>query len=113
MNFKEIMYQLDDFTRGPANGDYDEHCHNAMKAVYDLMKHTKDIQLLRIGHLVRKLSISKSAIRKLMAEGEFPKPIRIGRNIDVWNQKTVNEWFETKEGSVLPKPDLSHDSIGQ
>ena len=60
------------------------------------------MQLLRLTHLVKKLSMSKSAIRKLMKEGEFPKPIRIGANIDVWNEDTIDQWFEAKERGLLP-----------
>lgn len=102
------MHRLDHFTAPPKDGDYDQHTHDAMRAVYDLMAPGNNMQLLRLTHLVKKLSMSKSAIRKLMLEGEFPKPIRIGKNIDVWNEETINRWFKAKEGSVLSQSHLSH-----
>lgn len=108
MTFKEILHRLDHFTAPPKDGDYDEHVQNAMRAVYDLMRPQGDLQLLRLSHLVKKLSMSKSAIRKLMLSGDFPKPIRLGKNIDVWNEETINRWFKVKEGSVLPESDLPH-----
>jgi len=114
MEFKEVMLILDRFTAPPQNGDFDEHTKNAMRAVYDLMKtQCRHLQLLRISHLQQRLNISKSVIRRMIQDGDFPKPIRIGKNIDVWQEKTINSWFETQKRSVLPEPDLSHGEIGR
>lgn len=41
-------------------------------------------------------SISKSHIRKLVRDGEFPKPVKLGRQKTVWTIESVNQWIESR-----------------
>ncbi|WP_149754623.1 helix-turn-helix transcriptional regulator [Roseivivax sediminis] len=41
--------------------------------------------------------LSCSSIYEMMARGDFPKPIRIGRRAVAWREADLNAWFETRE----------------
>lgn len=39
---------------------------------------------------------SRQTIHKLMNQGKFPQPIRIGGNTNVWLEEELNNWLEAK-----------------
>ncbi len=67
------------------------------------------MNLLRINDLAAKLQMSKSNVRKLLREGELPKPMIIGDRIHVWNEATINTWLEHKERSSVSGDHMPHD----
>lgn len=52
--------------------------------------------LMTAPDVARKLQISLSHFKALVAKGVFPQPIRIGRATR-WNPKTVDEWVSSEE----------------
>jgi prophage regulatory protein len=53
-------------------------------------------RFIRMPDLRSKVGLSKSQIYKLIQQGEFPKPIKLGDKIAVWAQTEVEEWMSSK-----------------
>jgi prophage regulatory protein len=53
-------------------------------------------RLLRLPDVRRKVGLSRSAIYKLIAEGEFPRQISIGPRSVAWCQDDLDEWIEAR-----------------
>jgi prophage regulatory protein len=51
-------------------------------------------KLLRRHQLEANLGISRSTIYQMMASGEFPKPLRIGRRAVGWRVEDIEKWLE-------------------
>jgi prophage regulatory protein len=53
-------------------------------------------RFIRMPDLRAKVGLSKSQIYKLIQQGEFPKQIKLGDKIAVWEQTEVEEWMSSK-----------------
>jgi len=53
----------------------------------------KTDRILRRQDVEAQIGLSRSTIYQAIADGEFPKPIRIGKRAVGWRQSTVNEWL--------------------
>ena len=53
-------------------------------------------KLLRRGAVREKTGWSTSAIYAAMAEGTFPKPLKIGKRAVAWVEAEVDEWIERR-----------------
>ena len=51
--------------------------------------------LLRLSDVCARLSVSKATIYRWVAEGLFPSPIHIGRNLIRWPVEAVDAWQVT------------------
>jgi len=51
-------------------------------------------KLIRRHQLEANLGISRSTIYQMMASGEFPKPLRIGRRAVGWRVEDIEKWLE-------------------
>ena len=67
------------------------------------------MKLIRIKELAEKLQMSKSGIRRLIKVGQLPEAMLIGDRIHVWNEETIDQWLEAKEGSSMSWNNLPHD----
>jgi prophage regulatory protein len=54
--------------------------------------------ILRRIELEKRLGLSRSSIYKMMDDGEFPRPVRIGRRAVGWRAEDIETWFETMQG---------------
>ena len=50
-------------------------------------------RFIRMPDLRQKVGLSKSQIYKLIQQGEFPEPIKLGKKISVWTDSEVEEWM--------------------
>ncbi len=50
-------------------------------------------RILRRKELEQFIGLSRSSIYEAMAQGEFPKPIRIGKRAVGWRQSTIDAWL--------------------
>ncbi len=59
----------------------------------------QDTQVLvvRMSRLVEMIGLSRSTIWKLLSEGQFPNPIRLGSRSIAWRVKDVEEWLQSRE----------------
>lgn len=50
-------------------------------------------RILRRKEVEQFIGLSRSSIYEAMAQGEFPKPIRIGKRAVGWRQSTIDAWL--------------------
>ena len=49
---------------------------------------------LRTKQVAQALGVGRSTLYKMVAEGSFPKPQKIGPRISFWRTSTVNAWLD-------------------
>ncbi len=52
-----------------------------------------DLRLMRIEQVLRACGPSKSTLYKMMAQGKFPRPVRISDRIVGWRQSDIMAWL--------------------
>jgi len=57
-------------------------------------------QIFRRKDLEERLKLSRSSIYAMMAEGEFPKPIRLGRRAVGWLSDDIEKWLQDLQGDL-------------
>ena len=55
-------------------------------------------QIFRRKDLEERLKLSRSSIYAMMAAGEFPKPIRLGRRAVGWLSGDIEKWLQDLQG---------------
>ena len=53
-------------------------------------------RLLRRRDVERMTSMSRSSIYRLMQEGEFPRPVRVGPATVRWKASDIMNWMESR-----------------
>lgn len=51
---------------------------------------------LRIGLVMSLTGLGRSTIYRLMADDQFPPPVRLTKRIVVWRRADVEQWFESR-----------------
>ena len=54
-------------------------------------------RFLRRPEVEQEVGLKKSAIYEYMAEGTFPKPVRLGRRAVAWRASDIEEWKASRE----------------
>lgn len=54
--------------------------------------------LIKLPEVCRQAGLGKSAIYEMIAAGEFPQPIKLGR-FSRWSQKEVQAWVEEQKAA--------------
>lgn len=54
----------------------------------------KTKQLLRMPDVIVQVALSKSQIYKLIKEGSFPKPIKVGSRVSAWVSEDIGRWID-------------------
>lgn len=52
--------------------------------------------LLRRADVEQRTGFSRSTIYRLMSDGEFPRPLRIGRQAVRWRASDIDTWIASK-----------------
>ncbi|WP_369973867.1 helix-turn-helix transcriptional regulator [Pelomonas sp. KK5] len=47
--------------------------------------------------VLRMTSLGRSTIYRLISEGKFPRPVRIGDRAVAWRQTDLDSWSETRQ----------------
>lgn len=53
-------------------------------------------KLLRLPRLKEKIGGSRSWIYQEIAEGRFPKPVKIGKRSSAWIEREIDEWIQQR-----------------
>ena len=53
-------------------------------------------RLMRRREVEKITGISRSSIYRLMQEGEFPRPVRVGSAAVRWRQSDITVWLESR-----------------
>lgn len=57
--------------------------------------------LLRLESVKARVGISRSQIYAMIADGRFPKPIRVrGTRVSVWNSGAIDHWIAAQIGET-------------
>jgi prophage regulatory protein len=51
---------------------------------------------LRLAQVIERIGIKETALRQMMARGEFPPPFKIGIRAVAWLQSDVDRWIEER-----------------
>ena len=51
---------------------------------------------LRIGVVVRLTGLGRSTIYRLMAEEQFPPPVRLAKRVVAWRRTDLERWSEAR-----------------
>ncbi len=60
----------------------------------DEMSSNNEERLLRLPEVIDRVGLSKPALYARIAEGTFPKPVKIGRRAVAWPRSAVDEWIQ-------------------
>jgi len=52
--------------------------------------------ILRRPQVETYTGLSRSTIYAMMARGDFPQPVRLGKRAVGWKQKTITQWIESR-----------------
>jgi len=53
-------------------------------------------RLLRRREVERITGMSRSSIYRLMQEGDFPRPLKVGSTADRWKESDIAAWIESR-----------------
>ncbi|WP_089686851.1 helix-turn-helix transcriptional regulator [Billgrantia gudaonensis] len=53
-------------------------------------------QLIRKKAVLEKTALSNTSLYRLIAKGEFPKPIQLGTRAVAWVEDEIEEWIESR-----------------
>jgi len=56
-----------------------------------------DSRVLRRPEVELLVGLSRSTLYAMMAEGRFPKPVRLGRRAVGWREADLRRWLESRE----------------
>lgn len=54
-------------------------------------------RIIRLPELLRITGLSTASVYRQMAEGLFPRPVRLGKNAVGWRSSSVLSWLENLE----------------
>ncbi|EGX6956817.1 AlpA family transcriptional regulator [Aeromonas hydrophila] len=54
------------------------------------------MKLIKLKDVTEMTTLSKATIYRLMKQGSFPGPIRLGPKCVAWKQSEIIEWVELK-----------------
>jgi prophage regulatory protein len=58
-------------------------------------------KILRRHQVEQTIGLSRSTLYTMMAEGIFPKPVKLGKRAVGWRASDVAAWLESREESAL------------
>lgn len=63
---------------------------------------TEDLvgRVLNIAEVVDRIGLSRASIYRLVAEGKFPTPIKLGDRRIGWRDSSINEWLQSLENET-------------
>ncbi|WP_082693245.1 AlpA family phage regulatory protein [Aquitalea magnusonii] len=64
--------------------------------VYETARSMLAVRLLRIGEVELLIGTKKSWIWACVADGSFPKPIKLSSRITVWRGQDVLDWMDAR-----------------
>lgn len=54
------------------------------------------VLLLRLQAVIRVTGLSRSTVYRLIAHGQFPRPVRLGPRAVAWRRQDLEAWSETR-----------------
>ncbi len=60
-------------------------------------------RLIRLPEVVRLCGLSPSTVRRLEAQGSFPRRLRVSTNIVAWRWQEVSAWLDSRVATSVAK----------
>lgn len=57
---------------------------------------TKSLQLLRLPEVRARTGLPTSTLYAMMADGNFPRPVKLSARSVAWDESLVDRWIEQK-----------------
>lgn len=54
------------------------------------------MKLIRLKQVMECTGLARSTVYKFIAEGDFPKPVKLGVRVAAWVEAEVLEWIKQK-----------------
>ena len=54
-------------------------------------------RILRRPEVEACIGLSRSTLYAMMADGEFPRPLRLGKRAVGWSDAAISEWLESRK----------------
>ena len=67
-------------------------------------------RLLRLPDVIDRVGLQKSAIYRLIREGEFPRPVRIANRTSVWPEQAVDAWITQRIAELDAPKEKARDA---
>ena len=61
-------------------------------------------RLIRLPEVSSTVGLSRSKVRQMVRDGEFPKPIRLTENTVAWDADLVQRWISERLAAAQPGP---------
>lgn len=55
-------------------------------------------RIIRLPEVLEKVGLKKSAVYKLIKEGDFPKQVKLGKHASGWIEADVQAWIMKRAG---------------
>lgn len=57
-------------------------------------------RIFRRPDVEQMVGLSRSTLYAMMAEGTFPKPLRLGKRAVGWRERDLRQWLDSRHGEV-------------
>lgn len=57
-------------------------------------------KLMRCQEVIKTVGLSRASIYRLMEEGLFPRPVRIGKAAIAWKQEDLQQWIDSRTSTA-------------
>lgn len=54
------------------------------------------MKLIRLTQVMECTGLARSTVYKFIAQGDFPKPVKLGPRVAAWVETEVQQWIEDK-----------------
>lgn len=61
------------------------------------------MKLIRLSDVLDRVPLGKTAVYKLIAEDEFPRPVKLG-TASAWVEQEINEWIAERAARRSSSP---------
>ena len=63
-----------------------------------------EMRALKLKEVIGLVSLSRATVYRMMSQGEFPRPVRIGVRATGWRSDEVEEWLASRPHTVPESP---------
>ena len=63
-------------------------------------KHANCGRILRRAEVESFVGLSRSTLYAMMAEGTFPKPVKLGKRAVGWPETAISDWLESRKSAA-------------
>lgn len=66
---------------------------------------SQEDKIIRLPQVMARVGLKKSAIYKMIANGEFPRQVKLGAHASGWLESEVQKWIMERAGKLHANDD--------